>query len=95
MRMFTHILCDFTKEEAKKFTNNEYIRILGFNPKGQEYLNKIKKVLNLPLITTFSTFSNPMLEIEKRVTAVYTSPFNEKDKVKLCEAEYKEGPIIY
>ena len=95
MRMFTHILCDFTKEEAKQYTNNNYIRVLGFTTKGQEYLNKIKKYLDLPLITTFSTFSSPMLEIEKRVTTVYASTFDEKDKIKLIEAEYKEGPIIY
>ncbi len=95
MRMFTHILCDFTKEEAKQYKNNTYIRVLGFTAKGQEYLNKIKKYLDLPLITTFSTFSSPMLEIEKRVTSVYASPFDEKDKVKLIEAEYKEGPVIY
>ena len=43
-RMLVHILCSFTKEEAKKCKAIEYIRILGFNDKGRLYLNKIKYV---------------------------------------------------
>lgn len=95
MRMFTHILCNFTKEEALKYQSNEYIRILGFDILGQEYLNKIKKEVNIPLITNFKSISCPILEIEKRATAVYAAPFKEIDKIKLIEAEYKAGPIIY
>jgi len=49
-RMFTHILCGFTKEEAKNIDIN-YIRVLGFNKKGTKHLNKIKKDINLPIIT--------------------------------------------
>ena len=41
-RMLIHILTSFTKEEAQTL-NIDYIRVLGFNQKGKEYLNKIKK----------------------------------------------------
>ena len=66
-RMFLHILCGFTKEEAKNNKDIKYIRILGFNKNGKNYLNKIKKDINLPILTKY----NDMLYIEKRVTNIY------------------------
>ena len=93
-RMFNHILCGFTKEEAKKFTEIEYIRILGFNMKGKQYLNKIKKDVEIPIITKFSDLKSDMLDVEFRSTCVYASVLNEKDKIELIESEYKNSPII-
>ena len=93
-RMFTHILCNFTKEEAKLYNEVNYIRILGFNYKGRNYLNNIKKEINLPIISNFSKLKNPVLDIELRSTCVYASILNEKDKINLIESEYKNFPII-
>ena len=93
-RMFNHIICNFTKEEAEQFTEIEYIRILGFSYKGQTYLNKIKKEIEIPIITTFSNIKSDMLDVEFRTTCVYASVLNEKDKIKLIESEYKNSPII-
>ena len=90
-RMFTHILCNFTKEEAKTFSNIKYIRVLGFNSKGQAYLNTIKKDINIPIITKYSDIKNKMLELEFRVNSIYASISNNKD---LIELEYKSKPII-
>lgn len=92
-RMFTHILCHFTKEEANSFTDIEYIRILGFNHIGRSYLNEIKKHVDIPIISNYSSLKSKMLEIEFRVTSVYASILNEKEKVKLIESEYKNYPI--
>ena len=69
-RMFTHILCSFTKEEAKNNKDIEYIRVLSFNKMGQKYLSKIKKELNIPLITT-TKYYNDLLIIENRVDDIY------------------------
>ena len=93
-RMFNHIICNFTKDEATRLNEIEYIRILGFSYKGQDYLNKIKKDIDLPIITNFSSINSEMLDIEMRVTACYSSVLNEKDKTKLIESEYKNPPII-
>ena len=90
-RMFTHILCNFTKEEAKTFSNIEYIRVLGFNSKGQAYLNTIKKDINIPIITKYSDIKNKMLELEFRVNSIYASISNNND---LIELEYKSKPTI-
>lgn len=93
-RMFNHIICNFTKEEAENFINIEYIRILGFSYTGQNYLNKIKKQINIPIITKYSSIKSDMLELEFRTTCVYASVLNEKDKINLIESEYKNSPII-
>lgn len=45
-RMCLHILLGITKEENKNFLS--YIKILGFNKRGQEYLNTIKENIIIP-----------------------------------------------
>ena len=94
-RMFTHILCNFTKEEAKSFNNIEYIRILGFNTNGRNYLNKVKKNVKIPIITNFSSIKNKMLDLELRTTCVYASILSNEEATKLIEMEYKNYPIMY
>ncbi len=93
-RMFTHILCNFTKEEANHFKKIEYIRVLGFSNKGRLYLNNIKKNIDVPIITNFSSIKNKMLDIEFRTTCVYACLLEEKEKIILIESEYKNSPIM-
>lgn len=93
-RMFIHILCNLKKEEVKKYNKISYIRVLGFNIKGRNYLNEIKKSIDIPIITNFSRTNDPILDIEMRSTCVYASILNEKDKINLIESEYKDFPII-
>ena len=88
-RMFIHILCSFTKEEAKKFQTPEYIRILGFNNKGKNYLKQIKKEVNLPIISKFSSSKSDMIKLEQRVTSLYAYITNSN---YLNEEEYKLFP---
>lgn len=93
-RMFIHILCNLKKEEVKKHNKISYIRVLGFNIRGRNYLNEIKKDIDIPIITNFSRTNDPILDIEMRSTCVYASILNEKDKINLIESEYKDFPII-
>ena len=86
-RMLVHILCSFTKEEAKKCKAIEYIRILGFNDKGRLYLNKIKKNIDIPIISKLSNQYFKELDIENRVTNIYN--IKQSNKVN----EYKSFPI--
>lgn len=46
-RMLLHILIGLTKEDNRKL-KLDYIKILGFNERGKEYLNGIKKDISLP-----------------------------------------------
>lgn len=91
-RMFIHILCSFTKEEANKFKHIEYIRILGLNNKGKSYLKQIKKEVNLPIVSKFSSINNDMLKLEQRVTSIYAYITSNN---YLNEEEYKVFPIIH
>jgi len=91
-RMLIHIMCDFTKNEAKLFNEIEYIRVLGFSNKGKLYLNKIKKEVTKPIITTFSKINNRMLDFEMKTTCVYSSIFSEEEKNNLIKSEYKNKP---
>ena len=49
-RILSFILFNYKKENNN--TNLNYIRVLGFNSTGQNYLNKIKKDITIPIITT-------------------------------------------
>ena len=84
-RMLLHILCNFTKEKAKQWQKPEYIRILGFNKKGRDYLNQIKKELTLPIISKITKNKNSMLQFELETTSIYniknTSNQKEEDKI--------------
>ena len=88
-RMLIHILTNLTKEEAKN-SRIDYIRILGFNKKGKQHLNNIKKELDIPIITNYKPNISKLLDIELRTTSIYTLPL----KDNLEELEYKQKPII-
>lgn len=88
-RMLIHILTNFTKEEASNL-NIDYIRILGFNTKGKKHLNKIKKELDLPIITNYKPNISKLLDIELRATSIYSLPLNNN----LIKLEYSKKPII-
>ena len=87
-RMLIHILVGFTKEEAKKMKDIRYIKVLGFNQKGQNYLRQIKKTCKTKIITKFE--KDEMLEIELRVSNIYN--LKKKDD-PLSEERHK--PIIH
>lgn len=88
-RMLLHILTNFTKEEAKNI-KVDYIRLLGFNERGKNYLNKIKKTLDLPIVIGYKKNISKILDIELRITKIYSlvaSP-------SLVKEEYRNKPII-
>lgn len=78
--MLTHILTSFTKEEALYDAN--YIRILGFNSIGKKYLNNIKKELKVPLITNYKSNISNSLDLEYRITKIYSLIVNDTSLIK-------------
>lgn len=92
-RMFLHILCGFTKEEANQMQHIEYIRILGFNEKGKNYLKKIKKESKFPIITNYSSLkNNEMLKLEQRISSIYS--LEVKNSNELIQKEFQWNPFI-
>lgn len=88
-RIFTYILLDIKKDNN---FNLEYIRILGFNSKGKNILNKVKRNIDIPLLTKFD---NKYLSDDLRITNILSLNKNIKDRKKFIEKEYKEKTIIY
>ena len=87
-RMLIAILLNIKKEDNFKDT---YIRILGFNTTGKNYLNKIKKNINIPIYTNYKPNLSNTFDIEYRSTFIYSLITN---NLSLIEKEYKNKPII-
>ena len=92
-RTLIYILCDYTKDMAKEFNEVMYIRLLGFSNKGRDYLNKIKKDIDVPIISKFTREKDKMLEYEYKITKIYSLVFDKDKSKSLIEAEYKMKPI--
>lgn len=91
-RMLNHILCGFTKDIKEECRKLDYIRILGFNDRGQNYINKIKKEVDIPIISNFSKNKSKAIEMEFQATCVYASTLDEDMKKELIEKEYIYHP---
>lgn len=88
-RMLLHILVGFTKEDASNISI-DYIRVLGFNRRGQEYLNKIKKELPIPLVIGYKKNISKVLDIELKATKIYALVAD----MSLIKREYQTKPTI-
>ena len=79
--MLIHILIGLTKEDND---NNEldYLKILGFNTKGQEYLNKIKKSMTLGMDKDSIIYKYELTtsNIYKQITGVDSYSFDSSNK---------------
>lgn len=69
-RMLLHILCSLTKEQALENKNIKFIRILGFNKKGQKLLNKVKKDTTVPLIVN-PKYYKELLILDNKIDNIY------------------------
>ena len=91
-RMFTHILTNFKKKDNKELEIN-YVRLLGFNKRGRSYLNKIKKDMEIPVVTGYNKINDKIFNIEKRVSYIYSLLIVNSDSY--LEEENKNKPIIF
>ncbi len=86
-RMLIHILCNLKKCDMNEFNTVKYIRLLGFNDIGKRYLNKIKKDIDIPIISKISREKDRMLEFEIQTTKIYA--LTDNNSSKLLEKEFK------
>ena len=88
-RMLLHILINLTKEQSNLFKNISYIRLLGFNEKGKEYLNRIKKDIDIPIISKINREKDPSLEFEIESTKIYSLNLDNNKQKELLQKEYE------
>lgn len=89
-RMLIHILMNNTKNQIIDAMQVNYIRVLKMNNNGQTYLNKIKRTCEYKLITNFSSYAHPALDIEFKATKLLSCLSANPNK--LIELEYKSIP---
>ena len=61
-RALVRITLGLDKKHMEKYSNEPYIRVLGFDKKGQEYLSHIRKTVEVPLITKIADYKEILLD---------------------------------
>ena len=89
-RILTYILLSITKEDCSNL-NLEYIRVLGFDKVGKDLLNKIKKNIDIPLLTNYD---DKYLNKDLNINTIISLNKKIKNKKSFIEKEYKEKPIM-
>lgn len=87
-RMLIHILLGIKKNDNKK--EIEYIRLLGFTEQGKEYINTIKKSINIPLITKYRDLKSIVKDYEDKAAIIY----KQLTKDDVLSFENNNKPII-
>lgn len=73
----------------------QYIRILGFNEKGSDYLRHIKKQIQIPIYSKFGKNVHSMMQHEQQATAAYASVYPGNQATHLMKQEFFSKPIIH
>ncbi|GIN91479.1 nucleotidyltransferase [Siminovitchia terrae] len=94
-RICTHALTNTSKADIKSVGETPgYIRLLGMSANGREYLNKVKKDLSLPLVSTVSSFPQDLLALDRKAALVYSQVLKEPARSRLLSMEYAQPPIM-
>lgn len=76
-RCIMHIILEIKKTMSDLYNDIPYIRLLGFNKTGQQYLGSIKKELDVPFITKTADYKNE-LSFELACSDMYSQAVFEK-----------------
>ena len=71
-----------------------YVRVLGFNKEGSDYLRHIKKETEVPIYSNFGKDVHSMLAHEKKVVAAYVSVYDSQYASEIIKKEYAGRPVI-
>lgn len=90
-RALIRITLGLDKKHMEKYTNEPYIRVLGFDKKGQEYLSYIRKTVEVPLITKTADYKEILLD-DIHATNIYNMIVAGKYGVKEL-GDFVRGPV--
>lgn len=90
-RMIIHILMNNTKQDIKNTLDIDYIRILKMNDIGQQYLSSIKNNIDSKLVSNFSSYQHPALDIEFKATKLLSLLSN--NPTTIIKSEYQNIPV--
>ena len=89
-RITLQIMNQIKKEDVSNLPETDYVRVLGFNSKGQELLKSLKEEANL--ITLFKNIPVSYKDIEWKASLIYSSILNNQEEYLKQELK---GPLIY
>lgn len=90
-RALVRITLGLDKKHMEKYANEPYIRVLGFDKKGQEYLSYIRKTVEVPLITKTSDYKEMLLD-DMHAANIYNMIVAGKYGVKEL-GDFVRGPV--
>ena len=90
-RALVRITLGLDKKHMEKYANEPYIRVLGFDKKGQEYLSYIRKTVEVPLITKTADYKEMLLD-DIHAANIYNMIVAGKYGVKE-QGDYVKSPI--
>ena len=90
-RALVRITLGLDKKHMEKYANEPYIRVLGFDKKGQEYLSYIRKTVEVPLITKTADYKE-MLLYDIHAANIYNMIVAGKYGVKEL-GDFVRGPV--
>lgn len=70
-RLLLYVLMNVSTKEMTAALNSSYLRILGFNDTGRQYLNHNKKQINIPLITRVGKQESGLFATELKADGVW------------------------
>lgn len=91
-RAIVRITLGLDKKHMEKYSNAPYIRVLGFDKKGQEYLSYIRKTVEVPLITKTADYKEMLLD-DIHAANIYNMIVAGKYGVKEL-GDFVRGPVI-
>ena len=90
-RALVRITLGLDKKHMEKYSNEPYIRVLGFDKKGQEYLSYIRKTVGVPLITKTADYKEMLLD-DIHAANIYNMMVAGKYGVKEL-GDFVRGPV--
>lgn len=94
-RLCLHTLLQVTKDDMQCCTEQvPFIRLLGMTKNGQKYLSSIKKGISIPIVANTKSLTHPLIEMEKKATAVYYSVLPAELRLNAIRDEWFHHPII-
>lgn len=93
-RCIFHIILNIKKLQKNKFEGKTvpYIRILGFDKKGQNYLNSIKKAVSVPIVTKAADYKE-LIHEDIHAASIYNQIVYNKFR-QIPQDEFRSGIYI-
>lgn len=95
-RMLLHTLTNTRKEEMRsRHISPSYIRLLGMNKTGREFIHSKKKEMPLPLISKLSSANQNEIELDVRAAEIFSLGLkNAEARKKLLHQEWSQPPVM-